>query len=323
MIYQRAEAITLLNKLYANKIPFVCFTNFLADKAWIKPTSEIQPDELRYHFPNKKPGPDNSKNYKDLSFKKSPVSYDLFRKAFDEVVHQLKIGNSYLTNLTFKTPVTTNLNLDEIFDKSQALYRIRYKDEFVVFSPETFIRIDGDKIYSYPMKGTIDASIPNAEAIIMDDLKEMSEHITIVDLIRNDLSQIATGVNVTKFRFISELKTSDKHLLQVSSEIVGTLQNPQDLGNNLFSLLPAGSISGAPKKQTLEIIENAEKEGRNFFTGICGHFDGQSFDSGVMIRFIENMDGKYYFRSGGGITALSDPKKEYQEMIDKVYVQVS
>ena len=323
MIYQRAEAIALLNKLYADQIPFVCFTDFLADKTWIKPKSEIEPEELRFHFPKQPPLSNRPGNHKKLTFKKSPVSFQQFRKTYDEVVHQLKIGNSYLTNLTFKTPVDTNLSLDEIFDQSQALYRLRFKDEFVVFSPETFIRIEGDKIYSYPMKGTIDASLPNAETTIMEDHKEMSEHITIVDLIRNDLSQIASKVNVTKFRFISELKTSEKRLLQVSSEIEGTLHNPKDLGSNLFSLLPAGSISGAPKKQTLEIIKNAEQIERNFFTGICGYFDGKTFDSGVMIRFIENKEGKLFFRSGGGITALSDPEKEYQEMIDKVYVQIS
>jgi len=323
MIYQRTEAITLLNQLYTDKIPFVCFTDFIAKKAWIKPTAEIQQDELRYHFPNQPIGISHNAPPKGLSFKKSPISYEAFREAFDEVVHQLNIGNSYLTNLTFQTPLETNLTLDEIFDLSQALYQIRYKDEFVVFSPETFVRIEDDKIFSYPMKGTIDAAIPNAETRILEDHEEMSEHITIVDLIRNDLSQIASKVNVTKFRFISELQTSDKKLLQVSSEIVGTLHNPLDLGNNLFSLLPAGSISGAPKNQTLEIIQSAERHERNFFTGVCGHFDGNTFDSGVMIRFIENTDGKLYFRSGGGITALSDPEKEYQEMIDKVYVPIS
>ena len=323
MIYQRAEAIPLLNKLYADKTPFVCFTDFLADRAWIKPADEIRNEELRYQFPNQKDLKKSPHSKKGFSFSKAPIPYDDFKVAFDEVVHQLNIGNSYLTNLTFQTPVTTDLTLDEIFDQSQALYRIRYKDDFVVFSPETFIRIEGDKIFSYPMKGTIDASVPNAEEIILEDHKEMSEHITIVDLIRNDLSQIASKVNVTKFRFISELMTSDKKLLQVSSEIVGTLQNPADLGQNLFSLLPAGSISGAPKKQTLEIIRNAEAHERNFFTGICGHFNGESFESGVMIRFIEKKEGKFYFRSGGGITALSDPAKEYQEMIDKVYVQIS
>ncbi|XOV93064.1 MAG: aminodeoxychorismate synthase component I [Bacteroidota bacterium] len=323
MIYSQSQAITILNNLYQTKIPFVCFTDFFANQIWIKPESEIDPKELRFQFPNMSGLTEKSAHSGTIHFQKQPVSYEIFVKAFNQVVNEIRLGNSYLTNLTFSTPISTNLTLDEIFERSRARYRIKFKDDFVVFSPETFIRIEGNEIYSYPMKGTIDASLPNAEETILSDHKEMSEHITIVDLIRNDLSQIASKVKVTKFRYIDELQTSEKKLLQVSSEIAGILDDPEDLGNNLFKLLPAGSISGAPKKQTLEIIENAESKERNYFTGICGYFDGKVFDSGVMIRFIERSDKELYFRSGGGITALSDPKKEYQEMIDKVYVQIS
>lgn len=322
MIYPRSAAIRKLNEFYKKNVPFVVFTDFLGDNAWIKPEVDIDPKELKYDFPNKNKV-QSSQAKIDFKLQKNPIDYSEFTDAFERVMHQLKIGNSYLTNLTFKTPITTNLNLDQVFDQSRAPYRIKYQDHFVVFSPETFVRIEGDTIYSYPMKGTIDASLPHAETQILSDHKEMSEHVTIVDLIRNDLSQIASKVTVTKFRFISKLVTSDKTLLQVSSEISGQLQNPMDLGDNLFSLLPAGSISGAPKKQTIEIIENAESDKRGFFTGVCGYYDGQVFDSGVMIRFIEKTEDQLYFRSGGGITALSEPEKEYQEMIDKVYVQIS
>ncbi len=323
MIYPRSQAIPFLNELYRDKTPFVCFTDFEAEQAWIKPEGDIGSNELRYHFPNKQTQENPPRPTVDFQFKKFPVRYETFKKSFDQVLHELKIGNSYLTNLTFKTPVSTTLSLDQIFENSTAPYRLKYKEDFVVFSPETFIRIEDKRIFSYPMKGTIDASVPDAEALILADHKEMSEHITIVDLIRNDLSQIASGVEVSKFRFISELQTSDKKLLQVSSEITGELDTPDLLGDNLFRLLPAGSISGAPKNQTLEIIRKAEGDSRSFFTGVCGYFDGKVFDSGVMIRFIERSNDQLYFRSGGGITALSDPEKEYQEMIDKVYVQLS
>lgn len=323
MIYNRPQAILHLNDLYQAKIPFVCFTDFLANHTWIKPESEIDPAELRYQFPNSSNPTRKSRLKAPLQFQKQPISYEAFEIAFNQVVREIKLGNSYLTNLTFSTPISLNLSINEIFEHSQARYRLKFKEDFVVFSPETFIRIEDDRIYSYPMKGTIDAAIPNARDIILSDHKEMSEHITIVDLIRNDLSQIASKVEVTKFRYIDELQTSEKKLLQVSSEITGLLNDPHDIGNNLFKLLPAGSISGAPKKQTVEIIEKAENIGRNYFTGICGYFDGKVFDSGVMIRFIERTGDQLCFRSGGGITALSDPKKEYQEMIDKVYVQIS
>jgi para-aminobenzoate synthetase component 1 len=73
----------------------------------------------------------------------------------------------------------------------------------------------------------------------------------------------------------------------------------------------------------LEIIKEAENYPRNYFTGIFGIFDGSDLDSAVMIRFIENIDGELYFKSGGGITSMSNPGAEYQEMIDKVYVPIT
>ena len=88
----------------------------------------------------------------------------------------------------------------------------------------------------------------------------------------------------------------------------------------LFKLLPAGSISGAPKQKTLEIIDGVEIKDRGFYTGVFGLFDGKNVDSGVSIRFIEKENGKFWYRSGGGITALSSAEKEYQELIDKIHV---
>jgi para-aminobenzoate synthetase component 1 len=174
------------------------------------------------------------------------------------------------------------------------------------------------------MKGTINASLPDAEQLILSDEKELSEHVTIVDLIRNDLSAVAKSVNVNRFRYIDRIKTNHKDLLQISSEIAGDL--PDDylshLGSILISLLPAGSVSGAPKRKTIQIIREAEKEKRGFYTGVFGYFDGVKLDSAVMIRFIEQEGEQFYYRSGGGINAQSEAEKEYQEAIDKIYVPV-
>ena len=174
------------------------------------------------------------------------------------------------------------------------------------------------------MKGTIDAALPNAHQSIMDDVKETAEHVTIVDLIRNDLSQVARNVEVTKFRYIDRLSTHDKELLQVSSEIRGDVGENwcEQIGDILAKLLPAGSISGAPKPETLKIIQQNEDFKREFYTGICGQFDGEQLDTGVMIRFIKQVDDQLIFCSGGGITSFSDAQKEYQEMVDKVYLPI-
>ena len=174
------------------------------------------------------------------------------------------------------------------------------------------------------MKGTIDADLPDAEETILNDAKEKAEHYTIVDLLRNDLSMVAKNVRVQKFRYIDHLKTSRKNLLQVSSEITGQLPKNyhEHLGEILFRILPAGSVSGAPKKKTLEIIKSAEKEDRGYYTGVAGFYDGKSLKSFVMIRFISKQNEQLFYHSGGGVTVNSKAEKEFEELNDKIYVPV-
>ena len=110
--------------------------------------------------------------------------------------------------------------------------------------------------------------------------------------------------------------------MQTSSEIVGDLAEnwQENVGTLLLKLLPAGSISGAPKEKTVDIIRQAEKQPRGYYTGIFGIFTGDSLDSAVAIRFIEQQGDKFYFRSGGGITRHSALEDEYLELQQKVYV---
>lgn len=268
----------------------------------------------------------STNNYPDnIQFKFDPLTYDNYRRKFDIVRKGLNTGYSYLTNLTVKTPVTTNLSLSDIFRYSNAPYKLLLPGKFVCFSPERFVKIAGNIISTNPMKGTIDASIPDAEQIILNDYKETAEHNTIVDLLRNDLSIISDNVRVNRFRYIDHIKTNQKNILQVSSEITGKLQSEikDNLGDIIFGMLPAGSISGAPKSATLNIIRQAEEEPRGYYTGVFGYYDGQTFDSAVMIRFIEEEDNQYYFRSGGGITVYSDCKSEYEEVLSKIYLPIT
>lgn len=258
----------------------------------------------------------------DFHFIKHPISFASYQKKFDGVVQNIKAGNSFLVNLSVETPIESNLTLRDIFQHSEAPYRFWYKDQFVCFSPEIFIKIKNNRISAFPMKGTIDASIPNAASIILSDPKEAAEHATIVDLIRNDISIVAEKVWVERYRYVEEIQTNEKNLLQVSSEISGILPDHFDgsFGDILLKLLPAGSICGAPKPKTLEIIEQAEGYDRGYYTGVMGYFDGENFESAVMIRFIEQRNQELIFKSGGGITAQSQAADEYQELIDKAYL---
>jgi para-aminobenzoate synthetase component 1 len=237
-------------------------------------------------------------------------------------MHHLRRGDTYLINLTMPTEIEVPLTLEHIYTNSNAPYRLLFNDQFVCFSPEIFIRINDRVISSYPMKGTIDASVPHAEEKIKDDLKEVSEHNTIVDLIRNDLSMVAEEVRVKRYRYIDRVESRQRVLLQVSSEIAGVIPEgrPLNIGTILATMLPAGSVTGAPKEKTVEILRQAERYDRGYYTGVFGWFDGRNLDSGVMIRFIEQHEGNMVYKSGGGITALSNMKSEYEELTDKVYI---
>lgn len=314
---KKNDAIQLLNELGESRTPFSFYCDFLGDNWCIQLESSEKLFQLEIDSMSVTPN-------QPVQFKKEPVGLTKFNQAFDSILKEIRIGNSFLVNLTFETPIVTNLSLSEIFSFTQAKYKVLAPDQFVVFSPETFIKTNNNSIFTFPMKGTIDASLPNAEETLLNDQKEIAEHVTIVDLLRNDLSQVATQVHVNRFRFIDKIQTLDRQLLQVSSEIEGKLPHrwQDQLGTLLSRLLPAGSISGAPKPETIRIIEQVEDYSRKFYTGICGQFDGKNLDTGVMIRFIKKVNDQLFFCSGGGVTSFSQAEKEYQEMIDKVNLPV-
>lgn len=314
-----------MNRLGKRGIPFLFIIDFEVKNPIVLPLDEIYAGDIQYAVNNQNNALPYTYAHPDYYFIKKRIDFEDYQIAFDKVKSEINFGNTYLTNLTFPTEITTNLSLQTIFDHSTAKYKLRFKDDFVVFSPEIFVQIKNGIISSNPMKGTIDADLPNARQLIMEDTKEIAEHHTIVDLIRNDLNLVSKDVRVEQFRYIDLIKTNSKNLLQVSSKITGQLPDnyKENIGTILSKLLPAGSISGAPKKKTIEIIKASETYERGYYTGVFGIFDGNNLDSGVMIRFIEKQNGKLYFKSGGGITTFSDVNLEYQELTDKIYVPIT
>lgn len=320
------QTLALMNQWSGECKPFLFMISYDQEKNLILPLDSIDPEIIAYDFEGVTNCPSLiKKQTKSYTFSKFPVSFSEFSKSFDIVKSGLLRGDSFLCNLTFETPVETDLSLKNIFDSSKARFKLYLADQFVVFSPEIFVQIDEQRvIHSFPMKGTISASIPDARKVISEDEKESAEHATIVDLIRNDLSRVAFPVWVNRYRYMEQLDTSNGPILQVSSEVCGQLDERAmtQLGSVLFSMLPAGSITGAPKKSTCRIISESETHHRNFYTGICGIFDGKTLTSGVMIRYIEQREGQLFFKSGGGITTRSDAESEYKELIQKVYVPI-
>ena len=299
------DEITALAKA---KIPFVFVLSYDKSECIVERIDKLE--QIQFEI-----SPKQSFTTQKLPFE--AMSLSKYTEAYNKVIQNIQNGNTYLLNLTFPTKIKKSLELEEIYQKSCAKYKVLVNNKFVSFSPETFVKIEGEKIYTFPMKGTIDAQIKDAKEKILNDSKEMAEHTMIVDLLRNDLGIVGTGVRVEKFRYVEDIGG----LLQVSSCISARVESWQErLGAIIDAITPAGSITGTPKKKTCEIITQVEQYDRGFFSGIFGYFDGENFDSCVLIRYIEKEGEGLIYKSGGGITIDSNAQKEYAEMLKKVYI---
>jgi para-aminobenzoate synthetase component 1 len=306
-----------INSFGKKREPFLFISDFKAQNIKLYPLKDAKKENIEFSI---------NQNYRykkhENFLEKYPVDFESYKKKFDIVQEHIKCGDTYLLNLTQPTKIKTNKTLKEIYDLANASYKLRFKDDFVCFSPESFVNIEDNKINTYPMKGTIDASIVNAKEKILSNAKEMAEHIMVVDLLRNDIGIVSSNVKVEEFRYIQKINAGQKELLQVSSHISGMLEDDwhDNLGDILKALLPAGSISGTPKKSTIDIIDSVEDYERGYFSGVFGVYDGVKFQSAVMIRFIEKVENSFMYKSGGGITCDSEAVSEYNEMLDKVYL---
>ena len=318
------EKFRELDELSEKKVPFFFMIDFLIENILIFNDDDLKSGKVLVDFPSfKNVELQNTKN-EAILWKSYPKSKENYQKGFEIVQNHLKRGDSYLVNYTCETPIETNLSLEDIFHQSKAKYKVLLPNQFTFFSPETFVEIKNQEIFTHPMKGTIDASVPNAVEELKNSVKEKAEHYTVVDLLRNDLSMVADYVMLNEFQRIDYLRTSNKNLYAMSSGISGKVKPgfQNKIGSLMKALLPAGSILGAPKPKTLDIVLEAETYDRGFYTGVAGYFDGENLDSCVMIRFVEKKGENLTFKSGGGITHLSKLADEYQEMKNKIYVPI-
>lgn len=315
--------IDKMNFFVSKNIPFLFIISFNKKNFEVCPLSECKDNNVFYYINGITNFKQKNNLVSELNIKiKNRISYDEYLKAFYKLKEHFIKGNTYLTNLTFKTEIELNCNLMDIFIYANAKYKLYFKDKFILFSPETFVNVIDGYIYTYPMKGTISANIPDGDTILLNDEKEFAEHITVVDLLRNDLGIVSKDVEVTKFRYIVPVFSKIRPLYQTISEIKGKLKEEylQKPGDLFDAILPAGSVTGAPKKKTIEIINNIENYDRGYYTGVFGIWENNKIYSSVMIRFIEKENNRYFYKSGGGITIYSEPEKEYKEIFEKIYI---
>lgn len=243
----------------------------------------------------------------------------------DKAKNHMELGDCYLANMTITQTISNRKNFITITDffKSwisiYSRYGIYYKDfekGVACFSPERFLLRQNKMIATEPIKGTLKSKklIPVLEDAnkIWANKKEIYEHTLVVDLMRNDLYQVCKPESIIVYRpFYARISGQ---LIQMQSFILGELKKEEDLSSCLTKMLPAGSITGTPKKKVCEIISNLETKKRGYYTGICGILEQNGdFDSTILIRSIYMGQRGIYYGVGAGITTLSNTQLEFEE----------
>ena len=188
-------------------------------------------------------------------------------------------------------------------------------------SPETLVKLEHDKLYTFPLAGTrkrgeTEAEDQRLEQELLADEKERAEHNMLVDLGRNDIGKISriASVEVVKYMEIERFS----HVMHIGSTVTGTIREDKDAVDAVDAILPAGTLSGAPKLRACEIINELEDNKRGIYGGAIGYLDFTgNLDTCIAIRLAFAKNGKVYVRSGAGIVADSVPEKEYEECINR------
>lgn len=271
----------------------------------------------------------NESLQKVFLFPKPKISFAEYKKGFEKIKSEISNGNTYEVNYTVDFDVSTEYSSSEIYDYFLKYQRTLYNafikndyEEILSFSPELFFKKNGNRILTKPMKGTIkrgktqDEDLKNIE-FLKNDVKNRAENIMIVDLLRNDLGKISEvgSVKVSKLFDIETHKT----LHQMTSEVESTLKNNTTLYEIFDAIFPCGSITGAPKISTMNIIDNVELGERNVYCGAIGLIHKDFCEFSVPIRILQRTkdDICYTYRAGGAIVWDSDVEDEWNEAILK------
>ena len=205
------------------------------------------------------------------------------------------------------SPYLVNLNFDKI--------------GLVASSPELMVQLRDQKVTIRPIAGTRKRGINSLEDMelskdLLNDEKELAEHLMLLDLGRNDVGRVSSpnSVKVTEKMLIEYYS----HVMHIVSNVEGKIDSKYEAVDALVAGFPAGTVSGAPKIRAMEIIEELENLNRSFYAGCMGYFDSNGdMDTCISLRTGLVKDGKLYIQAGGGVVYDSIPENEYQETINK------
>lgn len=273
---------------------------------------------LRHHQKKKQ----NKKSYK------SNISKDSFCKKVLKAKEYIKNGDIFQVVLSQRLCIANDKNPFDVYrvlrviNPSPYMYYLKFKDhEIVGSSPEMLVRFEDGIIETCPIAGTrkrgeTDEEDNFLQKELLSDKKELAEHTMLVDLARNDIGKISEFGTVKVENLMSIEKYS--HVMHIVSNVKGKLKHDKGWYDGLMSVLPAGTLSGAPKIRAMEIIDELETVKRGIYGGAIGYlsFNG-NIDSCITIRTVIFKDGMAYVQAGAGIVADSNPESEYEETINK------
>jgi anthranilate synthase component 1 len=259
----------------------------------------------------------------------SNISQDEFRAKVEIAKEEIRAGEAFqiVISQRFKTSVSADA-LDvyralRLSNPSPYMYIFRFESGFDVVgsSPEALVKVTGREVMVHPIAGTRKRSASLEEDVrlgeeLLADPKERAEHLMLVDLGRNDVGRVCTPGTVEVIDFMHIERYS--HVMHIVSTVVGELAESAAPIDALFSVFPAGTLSGAPKPRAMEIIERLEPTRRGLYGGAIGYFDFTgNIDTCIAIRTALIKDGSAYVQAGAGVVADSDPESEYQETLNK------
>ena len=262
----------------------------------------------------------------------NPIALTISEEDFCVTVHRIKeyiqAGDTYQVNLTDRVNAEFDASSDEIFAELSHRQPVSYSaflnvsgHQILSLSPELFFRVNAGNIVTRPMKGTMPRGLDSVEDIatalrLQDDEKNRAEHVMIVDLLRNDLGRICTMGSI----HVEDLFSVEKYttLFQMTSTVSGVLRDEIGYYEIFKSMFPSGSVTGAPKIRTMQIIHELEQRSRGVYTGAIGFIaPDRTSVFNVAIRTLVLKNGQATMGVGGGIVTDSDPMDEYRECLLK------
>lgn len=262
--------------------------------------------------------------------KEAQIDYDTYKKAIENIRENIACGNTYQVNYTYDYKITSNIEGQKLYESILTnqttpynAYIKNHYEEILSFSPELFFELENNTIKTKPMKGTVKRGKTEKEdkkniEFLKNDEKNRAENVMIVDLLRNDLGKIAkTGtVKVDKLFEVETHKT----VHQMTSEITAELNENTSMLEIFEAIFPCGSITGAPKINTMNIIEDAEVGSREVYCGAIGLISPEKTVFSVPIRILHRKENEDFYkcRVGGAIVWDSTPEDEWQETLTKI-----